>query len=274
MTVAQVQSQYETAAAQIPQIESQIAQTENALSVLLGRNPGPIPRGKSIYDLALPDGARGRAVRSCSSAGPTSCRPSRTLIAANAQIGAAKALYFPTISLTGALGSASTRPVEPVQGPDPDLELRRSARRADLHLRRGQRPGRAGRGRAAGGAARATSCRSRTRSPTSTTRWSPTRSCSEQLAAQERLVAALQGLRAPRAAAVRRRLRAVLDGAAGRADAVPGRARRSPPCARRSFASAVNIYKAMGGGWVDGGGQAHRIGASRPRELAEPPPLF
>ena len=54
MTVAQAQSQYETAAVQIPQIESQIAQTENALSVLLGRNPGPIPRGKSIYELALP----------------------------------------------------------------------------------------------------------------------------------------------------------------------------------------------------------------------------
>ena len=54
MTVSQAQSQYETAAVQIPQIESQIAQTENALSVLLGRNPGPIPRGKSIYDLALP----------------------------------------------------------------------------------------------------------------------------------------------------------------------------------------------------------------------------
>src|SRR4029079_18617488 len=54
MTVSQAQSQYETAAAQIPQIEVQIAQTENALSVLLGKNPGPIPRGKSIYDLALP----------------------------------------------------------------------------------------------------------------------------------------------------------------------------------------------------------------------------
>ena len=54
MTVAQVQSQYETAAAQIPQIESQIATTENALSILLGRNPGPIVRGKPIVDLALP----------------------------------------------------------------------------------------------------------------------------------------------------------------------------------------------------------------------------
>ena len=77
MNVAQAQSQYETAAAQIPQIESQIAQTENALSVLLGRNPGPIPRGKSIYDLALPDGAGRRAVGSCSSGGRTCCRPSR-----------------------------------------------------------------------------------------------------------------------------------------------------------------------------------------------------
>ena len=47
MNVAQAQSQYENAAAQIPQIESQIAQTENALSMLLGRNPGPIARGKT-----------------------------------------------------------------------------------------------------------------------------------------------------------------------------------------------------------------------------------
>src|SRR6185369_11451743 len=54
MNVSQAESQYETAAAQIPQIESQIAQTENSLSVLVGRNPGPIPRGKSIYDLAVP----------------------------------------------------------------------------------------------------------------------------------------------------------------------------------------------------------------------------
>ena len=54
MNVEQARSQYETAAAQIPQIETQIAQTENALCVLLGRNPGPIPRGKTIDALALP----------------------------------------------------------------------------------------------------------------------------------------------------------------------------------------------------------------------------
>ena len=78
MNVAQAQSQYETAAAQIPQIESQIAQTENALSVLLGRNPGPIARGKSIHELALPGGARRAAVAAARApAGPAAGRAAR-----------------------------------------------------------------------------------------------------------------------------------------------------------------------------------------------------
>ncbi len=106
MTVSQAQSQYETAAAQIPQIESQIAQTENALSILLGRNPGPIPRGKSIYDLALPPVPAG-VPSALLERRPDLLQAEQSLIAANAQIGAAKALYFPTISLTGALGSSS-----------------------------------------------------------------------------------------------------------------------------------------------------------------------
>jgi len=54
MNVEQARSSYETAASQIPQIESQIAQTEDALSVLLGRNPSAIPRGKSIDALSSP----------------------------------------------------------------------------------------------------------------------------------------------------------------------------------------------------------------------------
>ncbi len=107
MTVSQAQSQYETAAAQIPQIESQIAQTENALSVLLGRNPGPIQRGKSIYDLVVPTVPAG-VPSALLERRPDLMQAEQQLVAANAQIGAAKALYFPTISLTGAFGSAST----------------------------------------------------------------------------------------------------------------------------------------------------------------------
>ena len=77
MTVSQAQSQYETAAAQIPQIESQIAQTENALSVLLGQQP----RSDSARQVGLRSraavGAGRRAVRRCSSGARTSCSRSR-----------------------------------------------------------------------------------------------------------------------------------------------------------------------------------------------------
>jgi multidrug efflux system outer membrane protein len=116
MNVAQAQSQYENAAAQIPQIESQITQTENALSVLLGRNPGPIARGKTIDDLKLPTVPAG-VPSGLLERRPDLMQSEQQLIAANAQIGAAKALYFPTISLTGAFGSASTDLSDLFKGP-------------------------------------------------------------------------------------------------------------------------------------------------------------
>ena len=106
MNVAQAQSQYETAAAQIPQIESQIGQVETALSILVGRNPGPIARGKTIAELKQPPVPEGLPSQLLERR-PDLMQAEQQLIAANAEIGAAKALYFPTISLTGALGSAS-----------------------------------------------------------------------------------------------------------------------------------------------------------------------
>ena len=116
MNVAQARSQYETAAAQIPPIELQIAQLENALSVLLGRNPGPIPRGKTILELALPEVPAGVPSQLLERR-PDLLQAEQQLIAANAQIGAAKALYFPTISLTGAVGGASTELNDLFKGP-------------------------------------------------------------------------------------------------------------------------------------------------------------
>ena len=107
MTVAQARSQYETAAAGIPQIESQIAQTENALSILLGRNPGPVRRGKTLQQLGLPPVPAGLPSEVLANR-PDIRQAEQNLIAANAQIGAARALYFPTISLTGAFGFASS----------------------------------------------------------------------------------------------------------------------------------------------------------------------
>jgi len=106
MTVEQARTRYETAAATIPQIESQIVQTENALSLLLGRNPGPIARGKPLRELAMPSVPSGLPSQLLERR-PDIAQAEQNLIAANAQIGAAQALYFPTISLTGSYGQAS-----------------------------------------------------------------------------------------------------------------------------------------------------------------------
>ena len=104
--VAQVRSEYELAVALIPSIERAIAQTENALSILVGRNPGPIARGKGIDNLreiAVPGGIPSDLlVRR-----PDIQEAEQNLIAANANIGAARALYYPRISLTGLFGYAS-----------------------------------------------------------------------------------------------------------------------------------------------------------------------
>jgi len=116
MQVEQARSQYETAAAQIPAIRTQIAQTENALAVLLGRNPGPIARGKKLEALALPAVPPGLPSELLERR-PDLMQAEQQLVSANAQIGAAKAQYFPTISLTGALGSASTQLSDLFKGP-------------------------------------------------------------------------------------------------------------------------------------------------------------
>jgi multidrug efflux system outer membrane protein len=107
MVVEQARSQYETAAAAIPRIESQIVNTENALSILLGRNPGPVARGKVITELNMPQVPAGLPSQLLERR-PDILQAEQNLIAANAQIGAAKALYFPTISLTGSFGTSSS----------------------------------------------------------------------------------------------------------------------------------------------------------------------
>ncbi|SAL09460.1 RND efflux system outer membrane lipoprotein [Caballeronia peredens] len=106
MELAQSQSEYEASLATIPQIETQIAQTEDALSVLLGENPGPILRGRPLGDLATPVIPAGLP-SDLLERRPDLLQAEQDLIAANALIGAARALYFPQISLTGLLGTAS-----------------------------------------------------------------------------------------------------------------------------------------------------------------------
>ncbi|MRR33553.1 efflux transporter outer membrane subunit [bacterium] len=107
LELSQVKSQYEEALATIPVIEKAIVQQENALSVLLGRNPGPIPRGKTIDELVLPLVPAGLP-SDLLARRPDIRQAEQNLISANAQIGVAKAQYFPSISLTGLFGWSST----------------------------------------------------------------------------------------------------------------------------------------------------------------------
>ncbi len=104
---SQVESQYQQARAAVPSLERQVAQQENLLSVLLGRKPGDVPRGRSINELldpAIPEGLPSSLLERR----PDIIQAEQNLRAANANIGAAKALYFPTLSLTGLLGVSST----------------------------------------------------------------------------------------------------------------------------------------------------------------------
>jgi multidrug efflux system outer membrane protein len=107
MELAQSQSEYQAALATIPQIEAQIGVQEDAIAVLLGRNPEPILRGRELDALApppIPAGLPSDLIERR----PDLLQAEQNLVAQNALIGAARALYFPSISLTGLFGSLST----------------------------------------------------------------------------------------------------------------------------------------------------------------------
>lgn len=116
MTVVQARTQYEIAASKVAQIQSLIAQTENAISILLGSNPKSIPRGKSIYELQLPEVPPNLPSHLLTQR-PDIMQAEEDLISANAQIGAAEALYFPSITLTGMYGGASQHLKDLFTGP-------------------------------------------------------------------------------------------------------------------------------------------------------------
>jgi multidrug efflux system outer membrane protein len=106
-----------TAAAEVPDLERQIAQQENAISILLGNNPGDVPRGLKLTEqphapevpVGLPSALLERR--------PDIREAEQNLVAANAQIGVARSAYFPQIVLTGSAGYESPKLTDLFQGP-------------------------------------------------------------------------------------------------------------------------------------------------------------
>jgi multidrug efflux system outer membrane protein len=91
----------------IPELERQIAVQENQINLLLGRNPGPIPRGTALTEQYSPPSIPAGLPSALLERRPDIRAAEDLLTAANADVGAAKALFFPSFSLTGVLGSAS-----------------------------------------------------------------------------------------------------------------------------------------------------------------------
>jgi multidrug efflux system outer membrane protein len=107
LDVRQAEQLLYLATGQIAGFEREIAQTENALSLLLGQVPGDVPRGMALEAFRVPPSVPAGLPSALLERRPDIRQAEQELIAANAQIGAAKAEYFPRISLTGFLGAQS-----------------------------------------------------------------------------------------------------------------------------------------------------------------------
>jgi multidrug efflux system outer membrane protein len=97
-----------TASETIPSLQQQIEQTENRISLLAAENPGEVGRGLSLTQQEMPEVPAGMP-SALLERRPDIRAAEQNLIAANANIGVAKAAYFPQISLSGILGGQSTQ---------------------------------------------------------------------------------------------------------------------------------------------------------------------
>ena len=105
--LAQAEALVHTAGARIPDLERLIAQKENQISILLGDNPQPIQRGKSLTELAVRPTVPAGLPSDLLERRPDIRQSEAVLIAANYRIGAARANFFPRIALTGQAGTQS-----------------------------------------------------------------------------------------------------------------------------------------------------------------------
>ena len=108
LDVRQAEQLVFTAGSEIPALEQQIEQQENFISILLGNNPGPISRGLPLTEQPLAPTVPAGLPSSLLERRPDILQAEQQLISANAQIGVARSLYFPQITLTGVAGYQSS----------------------------------------------------------------------------------------------------------------------------------------------------------------------
>jgi len=109
LDVLQSQQVLDTANARIPDLERQIAQEEDAISILIGDYPQGVQRGRPLPEQALPPDVPPGLPSTLLERRPDIRQAEQVLIAANAEIGVSKALFLPQISLTGSGGGAFGR---------------------------------------------------------------------------------------------------------------------------------------------------------------------
>jgi outer membrane protein, multidrug efflux system len=117
LDVRQAEQLVFTASAEIPVLEQQIEQQENFLSILLGQNPGDIPRGQTLTEQHQPPDVPAGLPSALLNRRPDIQEAEAQLVAANAEIAVARAAYFPQISLNGAGGFQSSALTSLFTGP-------------------------------------------------------------------------------------------------------------------------------------------------------------
>jgi multidrug efflux system outer membrane protein len=117
LDVRQAEQLVFTASAEVPVLEQQIEQQENFLSILLGQNPGDIPRGQTLTEQRQPPEVPSGLPSSLLERRPDIRQAEAQLVATNAEIGVARAAYFPQISLNGAGGFQSSALTSLFTGP-------------------------------------------------------------------------------------------------------------------------------------------------------------
>lgn len=113
----QAQQLVGTAAETIPTLQQQIEQTENQINLLLGKNPDIVVRGRKFMEQEMPPEVPAGMPSSLLERRPDIRAAEQALVAANANIGVAKAAYFPQISMSGFLGGQSSQLSSLFSGP-------------------------------------------------------------------------------------------------------------------------------------------------------------